>query len=92
MQIATDLVPVVQLTPQHGAQLRSVRHALPHQTSGLFGHAQNNGAALGAGSTTARRFEFGVDALGAGLQGGEKGKLANGASTQTLLQIHLPIG
>ena len=88
MQIATDLVPVVQLTPQHGAQLRSVRHALPHQTSGLFGHAQNNGAALGvghggiglsktAGHATARGFKFGGYALGAGLQGGEKVKLTH---------------
>jgi hypothetical protein len=28
--------------------------------------------------TTTRRLEFGVDALGAGLQGGEKVKLAHG--------------
>ena len=47
---------------------------------GLFGHTQHNGAALGvghggirlpktAGHATACRLEFGVDALGAGLQG-----------------------
>ena len=64
------------------------RHACPHQAGGLFGHAQNNGVALDvghggiglpktAGHATAHRFEFGVDALGAGLQGGEKVKLAH---------------
>ena len=48
------------------------------KAGGLFGHAQHNGAALGvghrgiglpktAGHATARRLEFGVDALGAGL-------------------------
>ena len=58
------------------------------KAGGLFGHAQHNGAALGvghggiglpktAGHATARRLEFGVDALGAGLQGGEEVKLAH---------------
>lgn len=67
---------------------RSIWHALPHQAGGLFRHAQNNGAALGvghggiglpktAGHATACRFEFGGYALGAGLQGGEKVKLAH---------------
>lgn len=44
----------------------------------VFGHTQNNGAALGVGHTTTCRFEFGVDVLGAGLEGGEKVKLAHG--------------
>jgi hypothetical protein len=90
-QIVADFVAVVQLAPQHRAQLRGIWHALPHQADGLFGHAQNNGAALRighggiglpktAGHATARRFEFGVDALCAGLQGGEKVKLAHGVS------------
>ena len=59
------------------------------KAGGLFGHAQHNGAALGvghggiglpktAGHATARRLEFGVDALGAGLQGGEEVELAHG--------------
>ena len=82
-------MPVVQLAPQHRAQLRGVWHALPHQAAGLFGHAQHNGAALGvghggirlpktAGHAAARRFEFGVDAFGAGLEGGEEIELAHG--------------
>lgn len=78
----------------------------PHQAGGLFGHAQHGGATLGvghgaigfpktAGQATARRFEFGVDALGAGLQGGEEVKLAHGIhwllnhlATQTRAQIN----
>lgn len=54
----------------------------PSQTSG---QAQHDGAALGighggiglpetTGQSAARRLEFDVDALGAGLQGGEGGK------------------
>ena len=58
-------------------QLIHQKVPVPHEAGRLFGHAQNNGAALGAGHTTARRLEFGVDALGAGLQGGEKVKLAH---------------
>lgn len=74
--------------PSPRAQLREIWHALPHQSGALFGHAQNNWAALGvdqggvglpktAGHATARGFEFGGYALGAGLQGLEKVKLAH---------------
>ena len=74
--------------PQHRAQLRGIGHTRPHQASGLFSHTQHNGAALGvghsgiglpktAGHATARRLEFGIDALGAGLQGGEEVELAH---------------
>lgn len=56
---------------------------------GLFGHTQPHGAALGvvhdgvrlpktAGHATARRLEFGVDTLRAGLQGGEEVEQAHG--------------
>lgn len=75
--------------PSPRAQLREIWHALPHQSGALFGHAQNNGAALGvnhggiglpktAGNVTTRRFGFGVDAFGTGLHGGEKVELAHG--------------
>ena len=58
------------------------------KASRFSGYAQHNGAALGVGHggiglpkaarhASARRLEFGVDALGAGLQGGEKVKLAH---------------
>ena len=88
MQITADLVAVVQLAPQHGASLRGIWHALPHQTGGVFGHAQNNGVALGdghgglglpktAGHATVSGFEFGDYAFGAGLQGGEKVRLTH---------------
>lgn len=73
------------------------------QADGLFGYAKNNGADLSvdhdgiglpetAGHATAGRFEFSVDALSAGLQGGEEVKLGRETSTQTLLQTHLPTG
>lgn len=59
------------------------------KAGGLFGHTQHNGAALGvvhggiglpktARHATARRLEFGVDALGTGLQSGEEVELAHG--------------
>ena len=88
MQVAADFVAVDQLVPKHGAQLGGIGHSLPQQAGGLFGHAQNNRAALGvgrggiglsktAGHATARGFKFGGYALGAGLQGGEKVKLTH---------------
>lgn len=87
-QVGADLVAVVQLRPQHRAQLRRVGHALPHQLAPLLGHPQHDGAAQRfgergirlpetAGQTAARRLELGVDALGAGLKGREQIKLAH---------------
>jgi hypothetical protein len=58
-------------------QLIHQKAPVPHEAGGLFGHAQNNGAALGVGHTNTRRLEFGVDALGAGLQSGNKVELAH---------------
>ena len=68
------------MAPSSTPTLSGARHLArpPTPNRWVFGHAQNNGVALGIGHTTTHRFEFGVDALGAGLQGGEKVKLAHG--------------
>lgn len=85
-QIATDLVAVVQLVPQHGAQLGGVGHAFPREAHRPLGHSQDDSAALGVGhgavgfpetawQSSTRRLEFRVDAFRCRLQDREQVKL-----------------